>query len=275
MRILVTGGTGLLGAALVARGLADGHDLVATHHAHDPGDPRARWLRLDVTDPAAVARAVARCDAVIHTAYAFAGDALRPVTVDGAAHVARAASQARARLIHLSTDVVFDGTAAGAYREDHRPSPITPYGEAKRDAEERVLAAHPEATVVRTSLLYRPGPDDRQTRLARDLLEGRARGALFTDEIRCPAHVDELAAALLELAGRRWPGPLHLAGDEALSRHDFAARLLRAQGLDPAGLPAARSVDQPAARPRNCALDSARARGLLTARVRGVAAVLG
>ena len=114
MRIFLTGGTGLLGAALVARSLTLGHSVVATHLRQGPGDPRARWLRLDVTDADAVTRALAEAspDAVIHTAYAFQGEAMRAVTVGGAEHVAAVACSAGARLVHLSTDVVFDGERA-------------------------------------------------------------------------------------------------------------------------------------------------------------------
>ncbi|MFO0602217.1 MAG: sugar nucleotide-binding protein [Polyangiales bacterium] len=275
MRLLITGGTGLLGSALVARALAAGHRVAATHLARPPGDPRASWSRLDVTDAAAVARAVADVDAVVHTAYAFTGDAMRAVTADGAARVAAAARAAGARLVHLSTDVVFDGEREGPYTEDDPPSPVTPYGRAKADAETMVFEAHPGAAVVRTSLLYTLAPDDRQARLALDLAEGRAAGALFTDEIRCPSLADDVAGALVELAALPFAGVLHVAGAEALSRHAFASRLLRARGVDPARLPAARSADQPVRRPRNCALDGARARSLLAARVRGVGEVLG
>lgn len=277
MRIFLTGGTGLLGAALVARSLTLGHSVVATHLRQGPGDPRARWLRLDVTDADAVTRALAEAapDAVIHTAYAFQGEAMRAVTVDGAAHVAAAARGRGARLVHLSTDVVFDGEREGRWREDDLVSPITLYGHAKADAEARVALAHAGAAIVRTSLLYTLGADDRQLRLARDLVEGRAAGALFTDEMRCPSLVDDVAAALVELAGLPYAGALHVAGDEAVSRHAFAARLLRAHGVDPAGLPAARSADQPVRRPRNCALSTERMQRVLTARVRGLGEVLG
>lgn len=277
MRILVTGATGLLGSSLVERALRAGHDLVAAHHARPPTAARARWVALDVTDAGAVARALAaaRPDAVIHAAYAFQGEGMRAVTAGGAAHVAAAARAVGARLVHLSTDVVFDGEKLGPYTEDDPVSPLTPYAHAKVDAEALVRAAHPAAAVVRTSLLYTLAPDDRQTTAALDLLAGRARGGLFTDEVRCPSLAGDVADALLELAAAPYAGVLHLAGDEALSRHAFASRLLRARGLDPSALPAARSVDQPVRRPRNCALDSGRARALLRARVRGLSAVLG
>ena len=119
---------------------------------------------------------------------------------------------------------------------------------------------------MRTSLLYgKPGP---QEALAlRDDVE------LFTDEIRCPTLVSELAAALLELAGLAVSGPLHVAAPEAVSRFELG-RLLRArQGGDPDAVRGA--LAPPQGRARNVALDSSRAAGLLSARLRGVTEAAG
>jgi dTDP-4-dehydrorhamnose reductase len=109
-----------------------------------------------VRDAGAVRSTLARLrpDVVIHTAYRQDGPDAHEITVAGAEHVARAARAAGARLVHLSTDVVFDGRKGAPYVEDDPPSPVTRYGRDKAEAEERVLAAHPDALVVRTSLIY-------------------------------------------------------------------------------------------------------------------------
>lgn len=276
MRLLVTGGTGLLGRALIARAHAIGCDVTATRLTQAPCDARAAWRTLDARDRGAVFACVRalRPDAVIHTAYVQQGPSLRAVTADGARFVAEAAREVGARLVHLSTDVVFDGTSDRPYTEADAHSPAHEYGRAKADAERMVLDAHPEAAVVRTSLLYALSPEDRQAKLALDLAAGRAKGALFTDEIRNPSQVDELSDALLELCGRRFAGPIHVVGAEAVSRHAFGAMLVGYHGGDPTRLPGARSADQPVARPKNCALDSALARSVLRSVPRGVTEVL-
>jgi dTDP-4-dehydrorhamnose reductase len=251
--LLVTGGSGYLGRELLRQ------------EPGAVGASRGAGLRLDVRDAAAVRAALdsLRPAAVIHTAYRQDD---RATTFDGAVAVAEAAAAVGARLIHLSSDIVFDGEQDAPYTEQDEPNPITEYGRDKADAERAVLAAHPDALVVRTSLLYggaEPGP---QERLAAD-----PDAVLFTDEIRSPVHVGDLAAALLELAGGAPAGILHLAGVDALSRFDFA-RLLAPHPGRVRGAPLARSEH---VRPRNCSLSSARARDLLGARLRGAREVLG
>ena len=87
-----------------------------------------------------------------------------PTIVQGSAAVAAAAHRSGARLVHLSTDLVFDGEQGAPYEEDADPRPVSAYGAAKLEAERIVARAHPEALLVRTSLLY--GTPGRQEALA-------------------------------------------------------------------------------------------------------------
>jgi dTDP-4-dehydrorhamnose reductase len=163
--------------------------------------------------------------------------------------VAAAARRSGARLIHLSTDLVFDGEHA-PYAEDDDPRPVSEYGRAKLEAERFVT----DGLVVRTSLLVgKPGPQE--------ALAARDDVVFHTDEIRCPTNVLDLAAALLELAARDDTGVLHAAGPDAVSRLELA-RLLGAR--NPKGAPT------PPGRARNVALDSSRARALLSAQIGGL-----
>jgi dTDP-4-dehydrorhamnose reductase len=242
--LLVTGATGYLGRELMGRA-----DAVGVASAE-----------LDIRDAAAVEALFARLrpTAVINTAYRQDD---RATTFDGAVNLARAA--AGARLVQISTDVVFDGEKGSPYVEADEPTPLTDYGRAKADAEQAVLAAHPEALVVRTSLLYggaEPGP---QERLAADPDAG-----FFTDEFRCPIQVGDLAAALLELVAGEQAGLLHVAGAERLSRAEFAELL--------AGAPVrtATIAGSGLVRPRDCALAIDRARALLRTPLRGAREVL-
>ena len=246
MSLLVTGATGYLGRELLCRTDAVGISS----------------LDADIRDAAAVAALFERLrpEAAINTAYRHDD---RATTFDGAAHVAASAAAVGARLVHLSTDVVFDGEKGEPYVEEDEPAPLTDYGRAKADAERAVLEAHPGALVVRTSLIYgglEPGP---QERLAAD-----PDASFFTDEVRCPIQVGDLAAALLELAATDYAGLLHVAGADRVSRHEFA-ELLRGGPVRAASL-----ADATEARPRDCSLSVARAQALLRTPLRGVRAVL-
>lgn len=244
MRLHVTGATGYLGSELVRR-VAD-----------------ASAERVEVRDAGAVRELLERVrpEAVIHTAYRQDGPGAWEITVEGAEYVARAAAAVGARLVHLSTDVVFDGRKGAPYVEDDPVSPLTDYGRAKAEAERRVARAYPEALLVRTSLLYGGSEPSKHELAARD-----PGFTFFTTEIRNPVQVGDLAAAVLELAALDVSGPLHVAGADAVSRARFAELLT---GRQVAGSPA------PDTRPLNCSLDSSRAQALLETRLRGVREVL-
>jgi dTDP-4-dehydrorhamnose reductase len=255
-RLLVTGGCGYLGREVVARAPAQGWSVRATWFERPPRG-EAEWVRVDVRDPSAVRAAVEGVDAIVHTAYRQ-GDGEWEVNADGSEHVARA-SEAR-RLVHLSSDVVFRGDRGG-YREEDAPDPVNSYGRSKAEGELRVAALRPDATLVRTSLLYggaEPGP---QERLARE------HRRFFVDELRSPVQVGDLADAILELLALDVPGALHLGGAEDVSRFDFAVLL----GADPAILERATTTPD---RAPNVTLDSSRARALLRTPLRGVYEVL-
>ena len=254
--LLVTGGGGTLGRTLVAFAPARGWQVRATWWTRQP-DLAADWLSTDVRDAAAVARAVDGVDAVIHTAYRQSEDAWS-TNVDGSETVARAAVDCR--LIHLSSDIVFDGTI-GHYAEEDVPAPVNDYGRSKAEAELRVADAHPAATIARTSLIYGV-PDGPQERLAH---EGTR---FFIDELRSPVHVADLAQALLDLLELEVPGPLHLGGADDISRYDFALLL----GADPATIERAQTTPD---RAPDVTLDSSQAAALLETRLRGVYEVLG
>lgn len=277
-RLLITGGSGFLGQELARQALAAGWDTSATYWSHQPALPGVAWRQLDLRDPAAAERAwrELRPDVVIHTAYRQSGPELWPVTVEGTAHVLRATRAIGARLIHLSSDALFDGELAPGqrYAETDDPNPITPYGDAKAAAERLVERDLPEALVVRTSLLYAGAQPGQHERFIFDVLSGRAEAAFFSDELRCPIAVTDLAAALLELAASERSGRLHIAGPEVLSRYEFAYAVAAAHGHDPGLLRTALSAASGMRRPRNCALDSRLAASVVRTRLRPPSEVL-
>jgi dTDP-4-dehydrorhamnose reductase len=270
MRLFVTGLAGYLGSHVARAAAGRGWEVSGTVHTGTTPDPRWRALALDVRDRDAVVRAVRAVapDAVVHTAYRMGDDErARAVNVGGSAGVAAGAAAAGARLVHLSTDVVFSGRQGRPITEDDEPDPVTGYGQGKAQAERTVAAEHPGALLVRTSLLY--GGERRGTHeeVALAVARGERDQAFFTDEARCPVAVDDLAAALVELAEHDVAGPLHVAGPDALDRLELARLLAAAHGADASRL---RGAEGGPGRPKACILDSSRAQGLLRTRLRGV-----
>ncbi len=270
MKLLVTGGSGYIGAGILRRAPRE-WNLAATYLAHPIERADVAAFCVDVRDANAVTRLFEafRPDVVIHTAAVMTGETMFATNVEGSRNVARAAARCHAYLIHLSTDVIFDGEHA-PYDEDAAPAPITPYGESKARAEQVIRAEHPSALIVRTSLVYGFEPMDPRTR--QTLAGGVPR--LFTDEYRCPIFVDDLADALLELADQK-PGflILNIAGAQRISRYEFGLKLARAFRIEPKFAPAL-SASSPTPRPRDCTLDISRAQNILRTRLRGVDEVL-
>jgi dTDP-4-dehydrorhamnose reductase len=248
--VLVTGARGLLGRAL-------GPLLLAS-----APDPQAVCLtdiqELDVTDPRAVAAAVARVRprTVFHLA-AWTNvdgaeshpDAARRLNVDAAAGVARAAAEAGALVVHLSTDFVFGGTKAGEYVEADPPRPQGVYARTKAESEERVRAAAPVAhLVVRTAWLYGDGGRHFIAAVLAAACAGRPL-RVVTDQVGCPTWSEDLARALVALVENGARGTFHACGRGEASRWDLAREALAAAGID---APVERIVtaDLPPAAPR-------------------------
>lgn len=273
-RLLITGGSGYLGARLLA---AAGWEVAATYFTRPLAPVRGRAVRLDLRDAAAVQAAVRafRPDVILHTACSNRNADHIAAIAPAARHLAQAAAEHGARLIHVSTDLIWDGEHA-PYRDETPPAPLGDYGRAKAEAETIVAALCPSAALVRPSLIWGLDPLDRQTRWLADGARSGQRVTLFTDEYRCPVHVHDLAAALLELAAApEVAGPWNMGGAQPLNRWEFGQRLLAALGL-----PAGRNVvpgairDSGLLRARDLTMVSARAGRELKTRLRGVDEVL-
>ncbi|MFI1377227.1 SDR family oxidoreductase [Streptomyces longwoodensis] len=266
MTTLIVGGSGFLGAELVRQAAAAGHTTAATY-ATKPGDTtHANWYPLDL-------REAGRLDAVIAEVNprliinAASDKADWGITAEGPVRLAMAAAERGSRLVHVSSDAVFSG-AQSAYDESCSPDPVTPYGAAKAAAETGVLIVHPKATVARTSLIIGHGRSVHE-RAVHELAAGTRDGALFTDDVRCPVHVTDLAAALLELASYDAAGIHHLAGSDALSRHELGVLIAKRDGLNASRLPAALRADSGLSGALDVRLDSRATQGKLRTTLRG------
>lgn len=274
--LLVTGASGSLGRALVAA-LGDGGAPVMAqfrdHPASVPGG--AEPVRLDLEDAAAAAELIrSRAPrAVVHAAAATDVDwcernpaEARRVNADATAALAAAAAEAGAHFLYVSTDLVFDGTAA-PYGEEAAPAPLSAYGRTKLEAEEAALRAAPGALVLRVALLYGWGSPHKGT-FFEFLLDRLERGEpvnLFTDQFRTPLLLEDAAAAVRSAVERRAAGRLHLGGPDRVSRFAFGEAVCRAFGRSPEPLRPGRMADHPFAgpRPADCSLEIARAREAL------------
>jgi dTDP-4-dehydrorhamnose reductase len=251
LRILITGANGQLGHDLA--------DVLAAEELY-PFDHRG----LDIADAAAVEETVGRLKpqwvlnaaafndvdgAERNEAAAFA------VNARGPEQLAAAAARVAARLIHVSTDYVFDGRKGSAYDEDDRPNPLSVYGRSKREGERRVLASGAPACVLRTAWLYgRHGKN-----FVKAIQAAAARGGplkVVSDQVGSPTSTADLAVAIAALMGTPAAGLYHVVNAGACSRFEFARAIVGDQ-VDVLPITTTEAA-RPAPRPANSALTSIR-----------------
>lgn len=234
----------------------------------EPGTASAdTWRPLDLRDAGRLDAVMAETDPHV-VINASSGRADWAITAEGPLQLAIVAAKRGTRMVHVSTDAVFSGVGRVHYDESCLPDPISPYGAAKAAAETGILAVHPKAVVARTSLIIGHGHSVHE-RLAHQLTAGTTEGALFTDDIRCPVHVSDLAAALLELASGGAAGIHHLAGPDALSRHELGVLIAKRDGLDATRLPKGLRADSSVPGALDVRLDSQVTQRQLRATLRG------
>lgn len=269
-RVLLLGAGGQVGREIAA--LAPGR--VAALAAFDRAG-------LDITDPDALGAALAahRPDVVINAAAYTAVDraesepeAANLVNAEAPGLIARACAAHGARLIHLSTDYVFDGSKAGAYVEDDPVAPLGVYG-ASKEAGERAVRERLEAhLIVRTSWVYGIyGANFLKTMLR--LAQTRDRLTVVADQHGCPTATRDIAEGLLAGAaalheGRLAPGTYHLAGTGVTTWHGFASVILAHAATHTGRHPEVAPIvtadyPTPARRPANSQLSSDKLAGAL------------
>jgi dTDP-4-dehydrorhamnose reductase len=282
MRWAVVGANGMLGSDLLAELETQGREAVGlTRENFDLAAPEGALA-------AELERLVGR-ESVIFNCAAYTKVDLAESEPELAMHVnatlagslARAAAAIGARLIHVSTDYVFDGRASEPYDTDSPVNPLSVYGKSKLAGEREVMAASADHRVVRTAWLYGPnGPS-----FARTMMRKFAAGEsvrVVSDQIGAPTFTGDLAKFLVALAesesasvaaaqadavlGHGTPSAqrvLHAASSGQTSWHGFALEIAQSMGADPSLVSAIGTEDYPtpAARPRYSVLAASRISG--------------
>ncbi|MBE2220255.1 MAG: SDR family oxidoreductase [Anaerolineae bacterium] len=229
MKILITGGSSYFGQQLVPLALPD-FEVCYTYFQNDPL-ALPNGYRLEIRDETAVSRLISsfQPDCIIHLAGSNRGADMAAVIVQGTNHVTQAAAQANIRLLHMSTDVVFDGLKP-PYDETAVPTPVNAYGQAKAEAE-AIVQNYPNHVIIRTSLIYSLEQMDHGTSwMVAALREGKP-VTLFNNQLRNPVWATTLGQACLELATNSFTGILHVAGGQTMTRADFSLKMLEWWGI--------------------------------------------
>jgi dTDP-4-dehydrorhamnose reductase len=192
---------------------------------------------VDIRDPGALAGFAAgkNLDWIVNCAAYTAVDGAEDeadlafaLNAEGPDNLARLAAGLGARILHVSTDYVFDGSGARPYREEDPVAPLGAYGRSKAAGEERVRAACPEHVILRTAWLYGRGGGDFVSALL-GLLRSKGRAGVVADQVGSPTYAGDLARAIAAIAGSPAPvfGTFHYANRGEASRYEFALEIKR------------------------------------------------
>jgi dTDP-4-dehydrorhamnose reductase len=240
MRILVTGASGLLGLNFGLQ-YARQHTIIGVINTHALPDAPFEVCQADLAQPG-TARALieaSKPELILHCAALANLEACerqpqlaQRLNGDVPGELAQEARRAGVKLVHISTDAVFDGSTGG-YTERSQPNPINVYARTKLDGERAVAAANPDAIIARVNFY---GWSLSSTRslgelFFHNLANGRRMNG-FTDVLFCPLQVNVLAEILLQMVEKNLSGLFHTLSSECLTKYDFGCRLARQFGLD-------------------------------------------
>jgi dTDP-4-dehydrorhamnose reductase len=273
MKVLILGGTGLLGKALMRAWNRDQvmGDQVSGDQVHADEVLALGSRDGDIRDPQRVRGIVNTTQPdwiVLVAAYTDVDgcesnqDLAFSVNRDGAVHVARAAKEAGARLLFLSSDYVFDGRKTSPYETDDPRNPQSVYGRSKAEAELRLLDVMPDCCIVRTSWLF--GVDGKcfpDTILK--LAASRSTLDVVNDQRGCPTYAADLADTIIRLCHANASGIVHATNTGDCTWFDFAGEIMRASGLGTEVRPVnSAQMARPAPRPAYSVLSPASLRRL-------------
>lgn len=274
MRVLITGGSGLLGSKTTEKAIEKGYKVYSGYNTHESisGIP----VKLDVCDRAILEKIFEdiKPEAVIHTAALTNVDKCEEdkelawkVNAEGTKNIAELSHRHKAFVVYVSTDYVFSGEK-GMYNETDETNPINHYGVTKLEGEKTIKTLTNEWCIARSSVIYGSTPAAGKVNFALWVLEKLEKEEpikVITDQYVSPTLNTNLAEMILEVTERRLTGTYHLAGDTPISRYTFAQRLAEKFKLDKNLIKPAKSEEMKwkAKRPKNTSLDTEKAKKTL------------
>ncbi|MBW3015161.1 SDR family oxidoreductase [Candidatus Woesearchaeota archaeon] len=273
MRILVTGGSGLLGNAIVKEAIGK-HEVFATYNSHPVSIDGCEFVKVDLIDKQEALRIVQEIkpDVVIHTVALtnldFAEEnpgVAYDVNVKTTENMCEACKSIGAKVVYISTDYVFDGNR-GNYSEEDNPNPESVYAKTKLQGEEVVINSGVKYLIPRTTI-YGWNIQEKICfpELVIKKLSAGEEMTLFIDQYNTPILTNNLARVLFELIEKKINGILHVAGSERISRFDFGVKIAEVFGLDKGMIKpiSIKDFNFKAKRPLDCSLNTMRCRSLL------------
>ena len=272
-KLFIAGVSGLLGLNTALQ-LQEGYEVSGCYHSRPVTLDRVHAFEVDASSSSAVDAALAeiRPDVIINTIGLTNVDTCetdpaqaRLLNVETARNLATAAHRLKAKLVHVSTDQLFDG-ASSWITEDDPPKPLNVYGVTKQEGEEAVLDACPDALVLRTNFFG--WGNSARTSFSDWILDSLEQGrelTMFTDVFFTPILIDNLVELSLQLVAAGAKGRYNLAGGQRLSKYDFAIKAAEVFGLPGHGIRPTSVKDFPfkARRPEEMSLSSNKAEALL------------
>ena len=263
-RVLVVGSNGLLGqkvAELFLRASSSAVTCASIEPAPVRALQSAQYLTLDITSRKDVRRVVAQCEpeVIINCAAMTNVDACEreretawKINVGGVEHLVEASQRYRSKIVHISSDYVFDGTR-GPYSEGDRPEPINYYGKTKLASENLLRTSELPWVVIRTMVLYGYAEGVRPN-FPLWVIEQLTRGGTLTivdDQLGNPTLVDDLAFGVMKTVELEKQGVYHIAGRDIISRYEFARTIARIFGFPQEAILPTKTAEiaQQAARP--------------------------
>jgi dTDP-4-dehydrorhamnose reductase len=266
MKVLVFGARGMLGKDLVPA-LSVKHQVLARDIEDlDIADQQRVQKEIETLRPQVVVNAAAYtdvdgCEAKRELAFS--------VNAEGARNIAAGCAASNARMIHLSTDYVFDGTSPAPYREEDPPNPLNVYGASKLQGERQIREVLENHLIIRTAWLFgRHGKNfvDTILRLAAQQEELR----VVNDQRGAPTFTKDLSWAIEKLLEKEAKGILHITNSGSCTWYEFARQILQEKNMDHVSIIpiSSAALTRPAKRPANSVLDCHRFENLVGQKMR-------